>query len=290
MVLVAWLLARTPLRVAAAFAAVISWLWWGVVPVRRRLAVSNFRRAFPDLPPGPSMRRMMRGVVLGYFELLHEERLPGSVEMSIEGIEPILERGREGKGTLVFGAHFGSWDLVAPLLARRTGVTATVVVKIPRSKPVAALMERVRTSYGLGLLANRSGSMPRVYELLDEGQVLVFVIDQRLNRGIPVPFFGRPALTAPAIAAAAAKTGLPVYFVEFWREGTGRHGARFSGPLPVTGRAEEDMALYTLRIEEAVRRRPHSWLWLHDRWKGAPEAARGILRAPAGAGVIGDKP
>lgn len=290
MVLVAWLIARTPLRVAAAFAAVVSWLWWGIVPVRRRLAVSNFRRAFPDLPPGPAMRRMMRGVVLGYFELLHEERLPGSVELSIEGAEPIVERGREGKGTLVFGAHFGSWDLVGPLLARRTGVAATVVVKIPRSKPVAALMERVRTSYGLGLLANRAGSMQRVYELLDEGQVLVFVIDQRLGRGIPIPFFGRPALTAPAIAAAAAKTGLPVHFLEFWREGTGRHEARFSGPLPVTGRAEEDMALYTLRIEEAVRRRPHSWLWLHDRWKGAPEAARGILRAPAGAGVIGDKP
>jgi lauroyl/myristoyl acyltransferase len=41
----------------------------------------------------------------------------------------------------------------------------------------------------------------------------------------------------------------------------------------VTGRAEEDVATFTARIEEAVRRRPHNWLWLHDRWKGAPVAA-----------------
>jgi lauroyl/myristoyl acyltransferase len=33
---------------------------------------------------------------------------------------------------------------------------------------------------------------------------------------------------------------------------------------------EEDTAAFTLRIEEAIRRRPHNWLWLHDRWKGAP--------------------
>jgi KDO2-lipid IV(A) lauroyltransferase len=115
--------------------------------------------------------------------------------------------------------------------------------------------------------------MPRVYELLEEGHTVVFVIDQRLARGVAVPFFGRLALTAPAVAIAAARTSIPVHFLEYWREGTGMHQAVFSAPLPVTGRAEDDIAAFTARIEEAVRRRPHNWLWLHDRWKGAPAAA-----------------
>jgi KDO2-lipid IV(A) lauroyltransferase len=271
--LAAWIVARTPLAVAAGFSTVVAWLWWLLVPVRRRLAILNFRSAFPGVPPGVPLRRMMAGLVLGYFELLHEERVPGSVELSIEGTGLIAERGKAGKGTLVFAGHLGSWDLVGPLLARRTGIKATVVVKVPRSKGVAALIERVRTSYGLGLLPNRAGSMPRVYELLEEGHTVVFVIDQRLTRGVAVPFFGRLALTAPAVAVAAAKTSVPVHFLEYWREGTGRHRAAFSGLLLVTGRAEDDVAAFTARIEEAVRRRPHNWLWLHDRWKGAPATA-----------------
>src|ERR1035441_7386159 len=115
--------------------------------------------------------------------------------------------------------------------------------------------------------------MQRVFELLEEGHLVVCVIDQRLARGVAVPFFGRLALTAPAIAVAAAKTSVPVHFLEYWRGGTGNHHATYPALLPVTGKAEEDVAAFTARIEAAVRRRPHNWLWLHDRWKGAPAAA-----------------
>jgi Kdo2-lipid IVA lauroyltransferase/acyltransferase len=270
--LVAWVVSRTPLAVAAGFSVVVAWLWWLLVPIRRGLAIANFRKAFPGVSPGVPLRRMMSGLALGYFELLHEERVPGSVALSIEGSAAIVERGKAGKGTLIVAGHFGSWDLVGPLLVRRTGIKATVVVKIPRSRGVSELMERVRGSYGLGLLPNKAGTMPRVFELLEEGHAVVFVIDQRFARGVAVPFFGRFALTAPAVAVAAAKTSLPVHFLEYWREGTGRHRATISEPLPVTGIAEDDIAVFTARIEEAVRRRPHSWLWLHDRWKGAPAA------------------
>src|ERR1035441_6437651 len=115
--------------------------------------------------------------------------------------------------------------------------------------------------------------MQRVFELLEEGHLVVCVIDQRLARGVAVPFFGRLALTAPAIAVAAAKTSVPVHFLEYWRGGTGEHQEVVSAHLPETGRGEEGVAAFTARIEEAVRRRPHNWLWLHDRWKGAPASA-----------------
>lgn len=270
MKLVAWIAARTPLAVAAGVSRALAWLWWLLVPIRRGLAIRNFRSAFPGLAPGVPLRRMMDGLVLGYFELLREERIPGSVDLSIEGTEPIAERQKAGKGTLIVAGHLGSWDLAGPLLARRTGFKATAIVKIPRSKSVADLIERVRAAFGLGLVSNRAGAMARALELLEEGHLVVFVIDQRNARGVAVPFFGRLALTAPSVAVAAKRSSLPVHFLEVWREGTGKHHAVFSEPLPVTGRTEDDIAAFTLRVEEAVRRRPHNWLWLHDRWKGAP--------------------
>ena len=268
-----WLVARTPLPLAAALSWLVSWLWWTAVPVRRRLAVANFRAALPGLDPGPPLRQMLRGMILGYFELFRELHRPGTVTLAVDGVDEIVERSRQGRPTLVLATHLGSYDLIGGLLVSRTGVPSTVVVKIPRSPALAGLLEKVRTGYGLGILANKRGSMAAVYELVSRGELIGFFLDQRLARGIPVPFFGRLALTAPSLAVAAAKTGEEVYFLEYWREGVGRHGCRFHGPLPLTGSVEEDTAAFTRRIEEAIRRRPHSWLWLHDRWKGAPEGS-----------------
>jgi KDO2-lipid IV(A) lauroyltransferase len=191
--------------------------------------------------------------------------------MATHGLEEIIARSRRGEATLVLATHLGSWDLIGGLHVSRTGVPSTVIVKIPRSKGLADLLESVRTGYGFGVLSNRQGAMAKIYELVSRGELVGFFLDQRLSRGIPVPFFGRPALTAPSLAVAAAKTGVAVYFLEYWREGVGRHGCAFHGPLPVTGRVEEDTAAFTLVIENAIRQRPHSWLWLHDRWKGGAD-------------------
>ncbi len=248
----------------------MSWLWWTAVPVRRSLAVANFRAALPGLVPGPPLRQMLRGIILGYFELFRELHRPGTVTLAIDGAENFVERARRGRPTLVLATHLGSYDLVGGLLATRTGIPSTVVVKVPRSPALAALLEKVRTGYGLQILPNKPGSMATIYELVSQGHLIGFFLDQRLTRGIPVPFFGRPALTAPSLAVAAAKTGEDVTFLEYWREGVGRHGCRFHDPVPVTGDVEEDTAAFTRLIEGAIRQRPHSWLWLHDRWKGAP--------------------
>jgi len=271
MLFVAWIMARTPLAVAAGFSRAAAWLWWLFVPIRKSLAVRNFRSAFPGVPPGAPLRQMMVELILGYFELLHDERLRGSVVLSLEGMGPIAERQAAGEGALLYSGHLGSWDLVGALIARETGLKASLVVKIPSSKSAAALIERIRIAYGLGLQPSKRGTMRRVLELLGKGEIVVFIIDQRFARGVAVPFFGRPALTSPSIAVAAAKAGCPVHFVEYWREGTARHRAVVSAPLPVTGNEVEDIAAFTAKIEEAVRRRPHNWLWLHNRWKGAPE-------------------
>ena len=284
---IVWLVSRTPLPAAAALSWILSWFWWMVVPIRRRLGVENFRAALPGLKPGPPLRQMFRGLILGYFELFREIHRPGTVTMAVDGLEEIVERSRAGKATLVLATHLGSWDLIGGLLVSRTGVPSTVIVKVPRSKSLAGLLERVRTGYGLEILPNSRGAMAEIYDLVGKGQLIGFFLDQRLSRGIPVPFFGRMALTAPSLAVASAKTGVAVYFLEYWREGVGRHGCAFHGPLPVTGDVEEDTASFTLRIEKAIRERPHSWLWLHDRWKGAPVGSVPAPLVAAGTGTQG---
>lgn len=259
-----WCLGRLPLPLASALSWCLSWVWWLLVPIRRRVAVENLERAFPELPPGTTLRRCVREILLGYTELLRYFRDP--VDIEFVGVDPLRERHARGEGTLVIGGHGGAWDLALTALGASQGVPISVFVKRPAQPDAAALIDDLRAHAGLTLLPPDK-SMERAYSALDAGHMVIFVMDQRRNQGIPVPFFGEPAWTSPAAAAAHAKTGVPVFGVWQWREATGRHVVRFYGPLELSGDVGDDTAALTHFYEQRLREHPHGWLWLHDRWK-----------------------
>jgi KDO2-lipid IV(A) lauroyltransferase len=87
-----------------------------------------------------------------------------------------------------------------------------------------------------------------------------------------VPFFGRDAMTAPALAMLALRFDCAVLPVRVER----LRGAHFrltvypSLPLPQSGdRAADTLALMTQvnrTLETWIHERPEQWFWLHRRW------------------------
>jgi Kdo2-lipid IVA lauroyltransferase/acyltransferase len=104
------------------------------------------------------------------------------------------------------------------------------------------------------------------------GTHLTLLADQKMNDGIPVPFFGRPAMTAPALAVLALRFDCDVLPARVERLA----GARFRLtvfpplPLPRSGEPHADAAALMARVnatlEAWVRDRPEHWLWVHRRW------------------------
>ena len=262
---------RIPLRLGWWLSWGVAWLWWTVLPIRRAVAVSAFRRVFPELPVGPNLRRMTAELIMGYVELFREARRP-CIRLTIENSEPILKQLDSGQGAIILSGHFGSWDLVGPMTCRQLSLPATAVVKVPGVKAAAELVEQQRRAFGLELLPSRD-SFKGILAALDRGRVVGFLLDQRYRHGIPIEFFGRPAWTTPVLAVTVQRTGVPVYGLCYWREGIGRHRARFSGPIPMSGDIERDTRTTQEFYEATIRERPHSWLWLHERWK-APRRPR----------------
>jgi Transposase DDE domain/Bacterial lipid A biosynthesis acyltransferase len=109
-------------------------------------------------------------------------------------------------------------------------------------------------------------------EVARRGTHLGLLADQKLNDGIPVPFFGRPAMTAPALAVLALRFDCDVLLFRVER----LDGARFrvtvfpSLPLTRSGEPHADAAALMVRVnallETWIRDRPEQWLWLHRRW------------------------
>jgi KDO2-lipid IV(A) lauroyltransferase len=256
---------RIPIPVANVVAWGIAWTWWTLLPIRRGLAISNVRRAFPEFS-GVQIRQtlvaMMHNIALFYMELLIFERR--GVRLTVDNSASIPP------GSLVVAGHAGAWDIGLLTLAHE--IPLATFVRTPKDPWVSRFMAAIRDSHGLLSLETGAG-MAEGYAALEAGRSLMFIQDQRFNSGIPSPFFGVPCKTSPGLAVAHIKTGRPVYACWQARRGPGKH--RFwAMPMEMpalTGDKKVDVqaitdacnAYYAARIREY----PSGWLWLHDRWR-----------------------
>ena len=234
----------------------LGWIWWFLLPVRRRLAVENHQAAFPDRDPG-EIRRTVGELAWSYVELAVGRRA------TVTGTD--LATG----GAIVLAGHFSGWDLA--LLSLADHVPVTIFVREPSDRLARAVVARLRRHPNLELLAPR-GEMDRAYAALDAGRLVLFVQDQRHDPGLPVPFLGRPAWTSAGFAVAAWRTGAPLLGMTQHRDASGVHRVELHRlPLQVPEARSDAVPQLTAASQDfyarAISARPWTWWWLHDRWR-----------------------
>lgn len=270
-----------PIAWASAFGGAVARHMGPFLGISKR-ARSNLRRAFPDLPE-PEIDRIVSGMwdnlgrVAAEYPHLRDIRIfaPGG-RVETHGIEHIDNAVAAGRRMIIFSGHVGNWEIAA-LAAVQYGFTAaqsyrvTQIYRAPNNPLIDRLIARFRGDRGeyipKGVTAAR-----RAYAALYRGEHLTMLADQKLNEGIPVPFFGRPAMTATALALLALRFDCDVLPARVER----LHGARFRltvfppVPLPHSANPVEDVAALTANVtailEAWIRDRPEEWLWVHRRW------------------------
>ena len=98
--------------------------------------------------------------------------------------------------------------------------------------------------------------------------------DQKMNDGVAVPFFGHPAMTAPALATLTLRFDCDVLPARVERL-RGAHFRLTVFPplaLPRSGDPQVDATavMAQVTLERWVRDRPEQWFWVHRRWPLAP--------------------
>lgn len=273
-VMVYGLFAALPLDWASGFGG---WLLRMVGPRLRRLsniARRNLAAAFPEAD-----RDEIERIVVGMWDNLgrtlgeypHLSTLVGKGRVVVDGRDVVALLRDDGRAGLFFAAHLGNWE-VGPLAAVGEGLPLSVVYRAPNNPMVAWLFSKGRTSGGADLVPKGGAGAKRLLKVLRDGGHVGLLVDQKMNDGIPVPFFGRDAMTAPALAEFACRYRCPVAPLRVER----LEGARFRivilPPIevPDTGNRRADVAETMRRvnamIETWVRARPEQWLWVHRRW------------------------
>jgi KDO2-lipid IV(A) lauroyltransferase len=238
-----------------------------------RTARRNLTRAFPEKPAAE-----IEAILLGMWDNLgrtiaeypHLDRI-GSERVELVGGEHADALRDDGKGGIIVGGHLSNWE-VQSVAARKRGLEVAVVYRAPNNPYVADLLVALRGAATDTQIPKGPDGARALLRLLGKGGHVGMLIDQKMNDGIPLPFFGRDAMTAPAAAQLALRCGVPLCAAFTERLGGAHFRVTVFPPeaYPTSGDRNADSRILMERLnrvlEDWIRERPAQWLWLHRRW------------------------
>ena len=258
----------------AAFGRLAGW----ALARRSAEAAARLRRALPHVDQPTADRLIGRmwaqlGRVVAELPHLRHLRFVGEPGGWVElvGREHLEALRDDGLGGLFYTAHLGNWEL-GPAVCHAIGLTGHLVYRAPNNPAIDLLLRAARGDWSLDTVPKGAAGAKRLLRALKAGEHVGLPIDQKMNDGIAVPFFGRPAMTAPALAQLALKFRLPIVGVRCERLKGARFRVTAYPPIWPTASGERAadiarvMAEVNAMVEDWVRARPEQWLWLHRRW------------------------
>ncbi len=299
-------LSLVPLRPALALGAVGGRLAWRLSSRSRRLSLAHLAVAFPELPQAERERigrECFEHLGLSAMEVAairaFDARLDAYVSFAGDGERLLEETLSRGRGMVFVTGHLGNWELMARRVAR-AGIPNVVVAKAGADRRLNALAERFRASGGVTTLWREDpGAGRAIIRAFREGKALGLLVDQDTRvQGVFVPFFGRPAFTPRAAADLALRFRAPVVVATTRRRGPSPGDGHLVEVTEVTcdpDAPDRDAEVVRLTaactriLEEAIRRSPAEWVWMHRRWKTRPEEAAEQAKAvPKSQGLSAD--
>lgn len=245
----------------------------------------NMMKVFPEKTPAEIdalVVKMWDNMGRTFGEYPHLRALTEHPEKRIEirGAERFRELASDGVPGIVFSAHMGNWE-ISSVSSRTAGVEYHRIYRFANNPLVEWLFTYFRGKIKGDLVPKGKAGMRRIVHQMNNGGHLALLVDQKMNDGISVPFFGFEAMTTPALARLALKYDCPLLPVRSER----LHGAHFrlTGEeflsFEKTGDIKNDsralMINVNLLLESWIREKPEQWLWVHKRW---PDSNMGSMR------------
>lgn len=245
----------------------------GISHVARR----NLKLALPHLP-----QKIHEDIIKGMWENLgrtfgeypHLSTLnilaPNS-PVTVEGKEILDTIQSQGRPIIFFLGHLANWEY-ATMPARFWGLSIAQLFRPLNNPPLARFITRVHQKIAPELVTKGQQGARHMIEVLKKGKNLSMLVDQKLNEGLPISFFGHPAMTAPALARLALKFNAALVPVQVVRKKNHMCHVIYHSPLATDEILTQNQQVEALLIqvnqhlEDWIRQNPQDWLWLHKRW------------------------
>jgi KDO2-lipid IV(A) lauroyltransferase len=282
----AWVVALSPFSLLPRLSAVLAFLAFDVLRIRRKHVIASLERAGLDRAHARGVYRQLGTSALEFLWLSVHRAVPATELMRIDGADRYFAAHARGRGVIVATAHTGNWDLAACACAGRTELS--VVTKRQSSPSVDAFWQQTRSGRGVDLIAAPDGNVLRaIRERLARRRAVALLVDQdpeRTHSVVSAPFLGEVAVHDTLAATIAARTGAPIV-VAFARRDGPQNVLEIVEVIDAPAHADRAWIHATTRriaecLDAFVRMHPSSWLWLHRRWKTRPTGCDAATASP----------
>jgi predicted LPLAT superfamily acyltransferase len=252
-------------------------------PTARRHSIDYLRRSLGRAPTaGDRFRQVLyfASNILDRLYLVNERY--DLFDVSIEGEDLMREQLARGSGTVLMGAHFGSFEIMSAVGRRRPGLRVAMAMYEDNARKVSAMFKALNPANKSEIIAlGHIEAMLRIRERLDEG-VFVGILGDRTFQGEPglvVDFLGGRAVFPLGPMRAAAVLRRKVFFMTGIYRGGNRYHAVFErlADFTETRSGERETAVeaairrYAALLEQHCHRDPYNWFNFFDFWREAHE-------------------
>jgi len=178
----------------------------------------------------------------------------------------------KGRGPAVFvTAHLANWEVAAGAVVWE-GIPLTGIYTPIQNPRINELLYRAREELNCGMV-KREGAVRQLIKALKKGVSVGLIVDQRVDSGEPVPFFGHSMKTSIAPAQLALRSRCALIPVQVQRLGGARFRVIFHEavqPDDTTASEREKTLQMTRKVnalfESWIRERPYEWMCTKRRW------------------------
>ncbi len=247
----------------------------------RRVAIRNLALSLPERAPAE-----IRALARENFKRIGENYACSikTASMSLEELKPHMEvmgakklhpkddRERLRSKVIAIG-HFGNFEIFARAVQLLEGYQGATTYRALNSPRLNALLLSLRERNGSLFFERRKEGAALRTALNERRLILGLLSDQHSGaHGVRLPFFGRECSTTKAPAVFALRYDLPLHPAICFRTRLGYWRIEVGDAIPthLDGRPRsvaDIMQDVNTAFEEAVRRDPANWFWVHNRWK-----------------------
>lgn len=190
------------------------------------------------------------------------------------GLENVKEFQRTNRPFLLCLSHQANWDFVIRKINEIYPKFSIIYRKANNPYVDCEILKERGNDPDINMIVKGTSGSKNIIKAIKTKSSIAMLVDQKMNDGIEVPFFGLPAMTAPAIAKLHLKYKYPIVPAQIVRKGKSSYFEIIIHPqLEYAPSGDLDLDCYNIMliinkiIEGWVRLKPHQWFWFHNRWK-----------------------
>jgi len=250
-------------------------LFFYVFKKRRKIALQNVKRC--GYKPAKKIVKksfVNLGHTLGDFLLLKfytNKNIDKFVR--VKNIDYLEQAISKGKGVILSGAHFGSWELAAHYLALKGYKSLILYNKFKKPYWLDGVVKKQRERNG-NRLVDKKNSFLSLYKHLKNGGLTVLLTDQHAaeHEGEKVKLLGQDVFTHTTFIKMSIKTEAPIVPAFLFVDGISKYTIKLFKPIdPKNYKSENAIKLMTREcnkaLEKSIKKAPHLWMWQHRRFK-----------------------